>query len=82
MINKKIISIIALTLCLTITSCDNDNPVTSTTTPNPSTTTTTSHNPSTTNVENYDEWVDTWSKEGHIYFHYYREDGNYDNYAS
>ena len=81
MINKKIISIIALTLCLTITSCDNDNPVTSTTTPNPSTTTTTSHNPSTTNVENYDEWVDTWSKEGHIYFHYYREDGNYDNYA-
>lgn len=50
MINKKIISIIALTLCLTITSCDNDNPVTTTTTSNPPLTTTTSHNPSTTSV--------------------------------
>ncbi len=86
MINKKYLLCVGLLVSLTVTACNNnEDPVSSslsgssTTTTSSSTTTTTSI--STSIIENYDSWVDSWSEQGHVYFHYYREDANYDNYA-
>lgn len=84
---KQYLLISLLMLTLTVTSCTPDNPTSSTTSGTTTSviTSTTSESPiSTTMVDDYDAWADTWSEPGHLYIHYRRDNATmeeYNNYA-
>ena len=78
-------NIIFLLLPLLVTSCGE-------TTPSGENNPTNSNNPVSENIptsvievddqDEYDHWLNTWSKPGHLYFHYNRGDkGGYENYC-
>lgn len=68
---------------LLLASCDPDPNGTSTTDTDTTTSDTDSSSP-VDEIENYDAWLNTWSKADHLYIHYLRPKANiseYDNYA-
>ena len=93
--NRSKLSILVgalLSAALLLASCGGggDNPssvspssgdATSDTSANPSTTTSEREEVSIPGVDDYEEWIDSWSQPGHLYFHYYRHKASEAEYA-